>query len=157
MFADALGFTDDQIRGLIPADALPLILAAVLAGTLHGIQDTVRMIDGFLQRQAPRAKPTLGQLVVWVTFHFDQFAIFDEELDAATHGMTAWWRPCTGAGNDGAITEHLRFRSRIVFVMKSHGTPPFRSLPLPTLLIPHGTASDEALLWGQELGAHHRG
>ncbi len=80
-----LGF--DEVKGLVPADLLPRILAPVSAVALHGMQDAVRVIESLIHRYAPRAQPPLGDGMRRIALHVDDLVVLHGHDDAASNGM----------------------------------------------------------------------
>ena len=98
---DLLG---DGIVSLVPSDALPLVQTAVLAGTLHRIQNTIRVIDIVTNGKAADAETTVGDRMVLVALDLDELAVsIDVGLNAAASGMAARRRPSTTAGDSQTI------------------------------------------------------
>ena len=60
---------DDKVNGFVPADALPCVLAAIFASTLHGINHAARVVDVVLESNASRTETAVRDRVVLVTFH----------------------------------------------------------------------------------------
>ena len=92
-----------SLECLVPRDTLPLVFAA-LTGTLHGIQDAVRVKLDLLEGQATRAQSTAVVRVVRVAFAFDELAGLLVRVDqhAATL-MATRGRPNRRAGNDHTV------------------------------------------------------
>ena len=82
-----LGF--DEVKRFVPRDLLPFVLAAVFAGSFHGVQNPVFVIFDLIKRDAPRAKSAMRNGVGWITFHFYDFIVFDRNDDAASDWMVA--------------------------------------------------------------------
>ena len=87
----------EQIVGLIPRDFLPRILAAIFAGTLHGAQQTVLVVDDLVERDASRAQTALRDRMARVAFHLHDLAVLHMDEHAASNRMVSRRRPCTGA------------------------------------------------------------
>ncbi len=84
-----------QVNGLVPADGLPLVLAA-LADALHGVQHVAGAVDGLNLGQALQAHAALVQGAVRVSFDLH---------DAAVLGVHAH-RAAVGAAMAGGLVHH---------------------------------------------------
>ncbi|EHL08160.1 hypothetical protein HMPREF0322_01147 [Desulfitobacterium hafniense DP7] len=103
-FRTGLIIFHDDVVGLIPGNALPLVFAA-LADPFHGILDPIGMIEIFLHGQAADAKTAFGDGVIRVALHFLKLAIFNENTQAATHPVTARGRPGIRTIDFGAVRQ----------------------------------------------------
>ena len=90
---------DDDVVGLVPGDALELVLAAVLALALHRVEQPVLVVDVVRDAQAPGAQAALVVRVLRVTLDLDELAVLDVAQDAADV-VAAGCRTC-GAADDG--------------------------------------------------------
>ena len=72
---EVLHLLGDGVVCLVPGDTLPLVLAAVLAGALHGIQDAVWVIDVIAHRQATDAEATARNRMVLVALDAHELAV----------------------------------------------------------------------------------
>lgn len=64
----------DFVIGLVPADALPGVLAA-LARAAHGIEDAVGIVDGLDEVKASRAQAPVIEGILGVTLDLDELAV----------------------------------------------------------------------------------
>ena len=74
---DALELLDDDVICLVPRNLDEFVLAPVLAGALHGMEQTVLVIHVIRYAQAPAAQTTLVVRVFGVALDFDELAVFD--------------------------------------------------------------------------------
>ena len=94
----------NQVECLVPRDALPFVLAAVLAGALHRVAHAVGVVHVVGDRQAPYAQASVRDRMVLVAFHLHQLArIVHVGFDAAAGRMAARWRPGTAAYDGEAV------------------------------------------------------
>ena len=102
--AEVVALLLDQGIGLIPCDALPLVvLAAVLRIALHRIDHAARVVHVVLERQAPGAQAALRDGVVLVALHMVEAPLrIDVELQAASYRMAARRRP-HGRAHDSEV------------------------------------------------------
>ena len=87
----------DEIHGFVPGDGLPFVKAPVFAGTPERRGDPLVAVHVFGQRQAPRAKPALGNGVFRIALDAHDPAVLNLEIHAASYGMVARRRPGAGA------------------------------------------------------------
>ena len=93
-----------QIKGFIPRDALPFVLATIFASTLHRIEHSIGVVNEVAHSQATHAKSTVRDGMVLITFDFHQFAsIIHIGLDAATSRMASGRRPCASTGDGQSV------------------------------------------------------
>ena len=94
----------NEVECLVPGDALPLVLAAVLAGALHGIAHAVRVVHVVADGEAANAQAAVRDGMVLVAFDLHQFAGgVHVGLDAASRGMASRRRPGASAGDGQAV------------------------------------------------------
>ena len=99
---DLLHLALDDVVGFFPRDALERVLAAVFLGTLHGIAQTVLVVEHFLEGQAPRAQPALVVRVFGVAFDLFQHAVLHVHEHAAVV-MATRAGTCVGADDGVAV------------------------------------------------------
>ena len=79
---DLAYFGLDLVVGLVPTDALPLVLAS-LAGAAQGVLQTVGIVDGLVKRQAPDAQFAVRARIQRVALNALYFAVLGIDQDAA--------------------------------------------------------------------------
>ena len=112
----------EQIVGLIPRDFLPRILAAILAGALHGAQQAVLMVDDLVERDASRAQTALRDRMARVALHLHDLAVLHMDEHAASNRMVSRRRPRTGADLQYPVFFGDEWLARSASI--SHYTPP---------------------------------
>ena len=101
---EVLHLLGDGVICLVPGDALPLVLAAVLAGALHGIQDAIRIVDVVADGQAADTEAAVGDGVVLIALDAHELTIgVHVGLDAASGRMASRRRPRATAGDGEAV------------------------------------------------------
>ena len=90
-----MDFVVDDVESLVPGDALPLVLAAILFGTPHRIENAVGAVLELDEVHAPCAKAALGDGVLLVTLDLDYLPILDMKNHATPSGMASRRRPAT--------------------------------------------------------------
>ena len=116
LLLEALDVLLDDVIGLIPGDALPLVLAAVLLGAFHRVDDAIGMIGKVGERKAAHAKASLRNGLVFVAFDLLEDAVLVHvELDAASNGMAARRRPGAGARDGIAVLLVTPGLAQVVF------------------------------------------
>lgn len=86
---DLLGVVGHDSNGFFPGDAFPLVFAAILFCSLHGIDDAVGVVKVFLHRQTTGAKRAFGDRVLRITFDLGHFPVFDMHLETAADRMAS--------------------------------------------------------------------
>ena len=130
-FPNGLDALFDDVVGLVPADALPLVLAA-LAGALHGVLQAVRVVDGLIERQALDAQFAVRARIKRVALNALDLAILHIQKDAA--GRMASRRRIVIRTRNGiavlfplplALVVGLTVDAVQKFLIKTHNTPSF--------------------------------
>ena len=96
---DLLEVLDDDVVGLVPGDALELVLTAVLALALHRVEQPVLVIDVIRNAQTAATQTPLIVRVFRIALDLDELAILDIAQDAADVVATRC-RTC-GTADDG--------------------------------------------------------
>ena len=102
LVADLDELAGNEVDRLVPAHALPLVLAAVLRIALHGIHQTILVVGDFRKGQATHAQATVVVRVLGVAFHLDQLAVVIGVQQHAAPEVAARTRPRASA-SDGQI------------------------------------------------------
>lgn len=122
----------DEVVRLIPGDALPRVLAAILRVALHRVDDALGMILELSHVQAFDAQTPLRDRIALVAFDVDELAVLDVEDSAARCTMAARCRP------------HIR--ANVVVVISADSIFPFWNLhPIP-LSLRLGVVSADAIM-----------
>ena len=116
----------DRVESLVPRGALPLHLAAVLVGTLHGIDDAVGAVGVLTKSKVHGVDATLGNGVVVVALDADEATTVGDNLNAISYRVRSRGRPGVAAGSYCAI---LACNSPLFAVSSSHSVTPFPQLP----------------------------
>ena len=90
----------DFVVCLVPADALPLALAA-LARATHGVLQAIGMVDRIGHREAAHAELAVRNRVQRIAFDLFELVVLRVQKNAAAH-MAARGRPMRGA-RDGVF------------------------------------------------------
>ena len=104
LLLDSADILLDDVVGIFPCGAFPLVLSAVFLRALHRVDDAVGMIGEVRQRQAAHAKAALRDGLVLVAFNLFEDAVFIHvEFDSASNGVTSRRRPSAPAGDGVSI------------------------------------------------------
>ena len=137
----------EQIVGLVPRNLLPCILAAILAGTLHGAQQAVLVVDDLVERDASRAQTALRDRMARVALHLHNLSVLHVDEHAASNRMISWRRPCTGADFQYPVFFGDEWLARSASF--SHFTPP----PLSVSRRPRQTFASFRTTWTLRFGS----
>jgi hypothetical protein len=88
----------DRIKRLLPRNSGPFPFPS-LSCTLHGIEESIRMIDILGQGQNPGAKSSLVPGMILIALYFDQSSVLDMELDTASTMAARSRRPDRRSNN----------------------------------------------------------
>ena len=113
----------DLVESLCPGDALPLVLAAILIGALHGVDDTILGVGVLAHSKVHSVDATGGDGVVVVALDADELAVLGHDLDAVSNGMGSRRRPGVAASDDGTV-----FKLGTPLLSISHVVLPFLSI-----------------------------
>ena len=97
----------DLIVGLVPADALPPVLAA-LAGAAQGVLQAVGVVHRLGKVEAAHAQLAVGNGVQRIALNAFELAVLRVQQHAAAH-VAARWRPVRRAGDGVAVLLPLPF------------------------------------------------
>ena len=87
----------NEVGCLVPGALHPLVrLAAILLLALHRVDDAIGVIDVLLQSKAARAKGTLGDRMLRVTFNLSDLSVLHMNLKAASNRVASRRGPGTG-------------------------------------------------------------
>ena len=111
----------DDVEGLVPADLLPLVLAA-LAGALHGMAQARRVVDELRHFEAAHAQRALVKRVLRVALDLLELAVLGVVKHAAAV-MAAGARPGGRAGDGVLAVLPLDFPLVLLVVVKFHNYP----------------------------------
>ena len=84
----------DLVKRLVPADGLPLVLAAVLPRALQRMQDAVGRIDDFRQVEAADAQTALVERVLRIALDLDEPPLVVGVHENAASEVAPRCRPC---------------------------------------------------------------
>ena len=112
---DVLHARLDLVVRLVPADALPLVLAA-LTRTPHGVLETIGIVHGLSQRQALDAQLAVRAGIERVALHALHLAVLGVEQDAARR-MASGGRVVVGARNGIAVLLPLPLSRMVGFAV----------------------------------------
>ena len=122
----------DEVVRLIPGDALPCVLAAVLRIALHRVDDALGMILELGHVQAFDAQTPLRDGVALVAFDVDELSVLDVEDGATCRAMAARRRP------------HIR--TNVVVVIGTDSIFPFWNLHSIPLSLRLGVVSADVIM-----------
>ena len=101
---EVLYLLGDGVIRLVPRDTLPLVLAAVLASALHGIQDAIGIVDVIADGQATDAEAAVCDGMVLIALDAHELVVgVHIGLDTASGRMTSRRRPCATTGDGEAV------------------------------------------------------
>ena len=122
----------NEVVRLIPGDALPRVLAAILRVALHRVDDALGMILELGHVQAFDAQTPLRDGIALIAFDVDELAVLDVEDGAACCAMAARCRP------------HIR--ANVVVVIGADSIFPFWNLHSIPLSLRLGVVSADAIM-----------
>ena len=92
----------NEVVRFFPRDALPCVLATVLAGAFEGMQDAVVVVDHLLCSQAPQAQASLVVRVFRIALDVVDDAVLHVHQQSAVL-MASWAGACVGPDDGHAV------------------------------------------------------
>ena len=110
----------DGVQGLIPGDALPRVLVAILRVALHRVDDAIRRMGVLTKSKVHGVNTTSGDRVIVIAFDTDELIALRNDLDTVSNRVRSRRRPSVATSDYGTV-----FKLGTPLLSVSHVVLPF--------------------------------